>query len=313
MKKSVIADLILLFVAFIWGVTFVVVQEAIKELAPLAFNAVRFSIAAVFLFVILFVFYRHQIKQMNRRMVGAGALIGVWLFGGYAFQTIGLQYTTSAKAGFITGLSVVLVPLFAFFILRQVPRWIAVLGAVFATVGLFLLTTGDISQVNIGDIYVLLCAISFGLQIVFTGKFAPHYPTLSLALVQIATVAILSMIFSPLLEPGWAKAFDPATLMHPAVFWALLVTAIPATALAFVAQTEFQKFTTPARVALIFVMEPVFAALTDLWYNGTMLSAKGIIGSFMILIGMLLSELPDSALRRLWPCRKSSAVTKVTH
>lgn len=313
MKKRVAADLILLLVTFIWGVTFVVVQEAIKELAPLAFNAVRFSIAAVFLFAILFVFYRDQIKHMNQRMIGAGALIGIWLFGGYALQTIGLQYTTSAKAGFITGLSVVLVPLFAYFILRQVPRWVAILGAILATGGLFLLTAGDVSQVNIGDIYVLLCAVSFGLQIVFTGKYAPHYPTLSLALIQVSTVAILSMIFSPLVEPGWAKAFDPATLMHPAVFWALLVTAIPATALAFVAQTEFQKYTTPARVALIFVMEPVFAALTDVWYNGTMLSAKGIVGSIMILIGMLLSELPDSALRRLYPRRKNTAVTKVTH
>jgi drug/metabolite transporter (DMT)-like permease len=309
MKKGLLADSVLLLVAVIWGVTFVVVQEAIAELPPLAFNAVRFSIASLFLLSILTLFYRHQLKQINRKMLGAGFILGIWLFGGYAFQTIGLQYTTSSKAGFITGLSVVLVPVFAYIILKDLPKWLAIFGAVFATVGLYLLTIGDTVNMNIGDFYVFLCALCFGLQIVFTGKYAPHFPTLSLALIQISTVALLSGLSSPWIESGWKLAFDSSVLFHPAVFWALLVTAIPATALAFVAQTEFQKYTTPAHVALIFAMEPVFAAIADVWYVGTVLTAKAITGCLLILLGMILAELPTSALMRWLPWKKQAKVT----
>lgn len=312
LKKSLIADSILLFVALIWGVTFVVVQEAIEQLPPLAFNAVRFSMASLFLFLILLIFYRRQLKQLNRKMLGAGFILGIFLFGGYAFQTIGLQYTTSSKAGFITGLSVVLVPLFAYLILKQAPKWLAMIGAVAAASGLFFLTVGDAMNMNIGDFYIFLCAICFGLQIVFTGKYAPHFPSLSLALIQISSVALLSSLFSPILEPDWKFAFDPGVLLHPSVFWALLVTAIPATALAFVAQTEFQKYTSPAHVALIFATEPVFAAIADVWYVGTILTGKAITGCVLILFGMLLAELPTSTLTRLWRWKKPVKVTNET-
>jgi drug/metabolite transporter (DMT)-like permease len=301
------ADFVLFCIAMIWGVTFVVVQEAVAEMPPLAFNAVRFSIASVFLLGILAVFYRQQLAQLNRKMVIAGMTLGVWLLGGYAFQTIGLQYTTSSKAGFITGLSVVLVPLFAWAFLRQKPTWASMAGAVLAVGGLYLLTLGDLSSINNGDLYILLCAVSFGLQIVFTGKYAPHFPTLGLAWIQISTVAVLCAVLSPWIEPDWRLAFDMATLTHPSVFWALVITAIPATALAFVAQTEFQKYTTAAHVALLFALEPVFAALTDVWYVGTQLSSIVLTGCGLILMGMILAEFPMEAVLKYMKRNKRTA------
>lgn len=295
MKKSVLADFSLLLVTFVWGTTFVVVQNAISTLPPLTFNAVRFFFASFFLFLLLFFFYRDQIRALNPRMVFSGVILGVWLFCGYAFQTVGLLYTTSSKAGFITGLSVVLVPLFAMLLLKQRPKWPAICGVVAATIGLYLLTAGDTLSLNKGDILVFLCAISFAMQIILTGKYAPHFPSMGLSLLQITTVSLLSIIGSFFLE-DWRKAFDVHLLTEPHVFWALVITAIPATALAFLAQTICQKFTTPTHVALIFSMEPVFAAITAFVYTDEVLGIKALSGCLLIFIGMILAELPPEQL-----------------
>lgn len=110
------ADISLLFVAFVWGATFVVVQNAIAFLPPLLFNGVRFAIASILLWIWVFIFER---KPLDKQLIRAGFILGIWLCLGYAFQTIGLLYTTSSKAGFITGLNVVLVPFLSFMILKQ--------------------------------------------------------------------------------------------------------------------------------------------------------------------------------------------------
>jgi drug/metabolite transporter (DMT)-like permease len=290
-NKPWIADLILLFIAIVWGTTFVLVENAISFLPPFLFNGVRFFLASTSLFIILLLFYPNQLKSLNWKMIAAGVILGVWLFSGYLFQTVGLLYTTSSKAGFITGLSVVLVPLFSYFILSQKVSFQAIIGILLATVGLYFLTFGDTTGFNIGDVLVFFCAISFALQIVFTGKFAPHYPTIALAFIQITTVAVLSNI-GALFKGEWGVLIEqPNLITEPIVLWALLICALPATAFAFVAQTELQTFTTPTRVALIFATEPVFAAITDVWWNNVWLPYMGAVGCLLILSGMLLSEL----------------------
>jgi drug/metabolite transporter (DMT)-like permease len=289
--KPLIADLILLLVAIVWGATFVLVENAIAFLPPFLFNGIRFLLASLSLLIILLIFYRRQLMAIDWKLVLAGVILGIWLFSGYLFQTVGLLYTSSSKAGFITGLSVVMVPLFSFFLLKQRISFNAALGVVVATAGLYLLTVGDISGLNLGDILVFFCAISFALQIVLTGKYAPHHATLILAFVQIATVAVLSSIGAALKGEWTVLASNPSVLLEPVVIWALLICAIPATAFAFVAQTELQAYTTPTRVALIFATEPVFAAITDGWWNNNWLSYIGLFGCLLILGGMILSEL----------------------
>lgn len=291
MKKSVIANLSLLFVAFIWGVTFVLVQNAISFLEPFSFNGVRFFIAAILLWTWLLLFKREQLSAMNRKLLLSGIFIGFWLFLGYALQTIGLLYTTSAKAGFITGLSVVLVPFLALIILRQLPTGQAIFGVLVATVGLYLLTMTDSTPLNIGDGFVFFCAIGFALHIVFTGKYSEKYPTLLLTVIQISTVAVLS-ISSAFLVEDWQQAVQPEIIFTPDVFVALMITALFATALAFVIQTNFQKYTTPTRVALIFATEPVFAAVTGFIWAGDRLSSSALFGCLLILFGMIFAELP---------------------
>ncbi|WP_045524216.1 DMT family transporter [Neobacillus niacini] len=291
MKKPIFADISLLFVTFIWGTTFVLVQNAISMLEPFSFNGIRFLSAAIMLLFWLFLFERKQLVFFNLKMLASGVFIGFWLFLGYATQTIGLLYTTTSKAGFITGLSVVFVPLFSMFLLKQFPSRNAVIGVSIATIGLFLLTMTDVTSLNIGDGFVFICAISFALHIIFTGKFSSKYPTLLLTVIQISTVAILS-IFSSFIFEDWRKSFNSEILLSQDVLIALIITSMFATALAFLIQTNFQKYTTATRVALIFAMEPVFAAIAGYYLAAERLSYSALFGCLLIFAGMIFAELP---------------------
>lgn len=295
LKKTLFADLSLLMVALVWGTTFVIVQNAIDLLPPIAFNGIRFLIAALLLGGWLLAFERKQLAFVNRKLIFSGLVIGVWLFIGYATQTVGLLYTSSSKAGFITGLSVVLVPLFSFLLLKLQPTKNAIIGVLVATVGLYLLTMTDVSPLNQGDALIFVCAIGFAMQIVFTGKYSSKFPSLLLTVVQIGTVAILSILYSFFFE-DWQLALEPSIILDNSVLIALFITSVFATALAFFAQTNFQKFTTPTRVALIFAMEPVFAAVTGFIWADDRLSASAIMGCLLILAGMIFSEIPTAKL-----------------
>lgn len=293
-KQQITADVSLLLVTFIWGSTFVLVQNAVALLEPFTFNGVRFGLAGLFLIAWLFIFNKNVLSSMNKKLLLSGVIMGAWLFAGYALQTFGLLYTTSSKAGFITGLSVVLVPLFGFLFLKETPKRFAVFGVGVATIGLYLLTLGDSLALNFGDILVFFCAISFAAHIVVTGKYTPLYSTILLTTVQIFTVSVLSSISAVLFE-DWQRAFDSDVIGNADVFSALIICSIFATALALLAQTNFQKFTTPTRVALIFAMEPVFAAMTGYFWADERLGSKALLGCMLIFIGMILAELPQKA------------------
>lgn len=290
-QKTHFANISLLFVAFVWGSTFVIVQNAISIIEPLTFNALRFSLAAIILGVPFVLLRRKQLKDINYKMILSGIVIGVWLFLGYAFQTIGLLHTTTSKAGFITGLSVVMVPLLSFVFLKQKPGKFAIIGVSIATIGLYLLTMTDTAPINIGDGLVFLCAISFAFHIIITGKYSNKFPTLLLTVIQITTVAVLSFISAIIFE-DWMLVLKHHIIFDINVVFGLIITSFFATALAFFAQTNFQKFTTPTRVALIFSTEPVFAAATAYIWNNEHLSNSAFLGCVLIFLGMIFAELP---------------------
>ncbi|USK37649.1 DMT family transporter [Cytobacillus firmus] len=292
MNRSVIfADVSLLLVAFVWGTTFVLVQNAIAFLEPFSFNGVRFFLAALILGGWLVIFERKQIKKMDRKLLISGVIMGLFLFIGYTFQTIGLLHTTSSKAGFITGLSVVMVPVFSLMLLKIKPGFNAIIGVSIATAGLYFLTMTDNAPLNIGDAYVLICAVGFALHIIFTGKYSSKYPALLLTVIQVSTVAVLSVIFA-LITEDWQQALETEVLFKANVVTALIVTSLFATAIAFFAQTAFQKYTTPTRVALIFAMEPVFAAAAGFMWANERLSFSALAGCLLIFAGMIFAELP---------------------
>lgn len=283
LNKSRWADLSLLLVTLVWGSTFVIVKRAIEDLPPFPFLAIRFALAFISLLPFLWVERQH----ISRTTLLKGTAVGIFLFSGYAWQTVGLQYTTASNAGFITGLSIVIVPTLVTITTRRLPRPSLLLGILSALVGLALLSLGDQLQLNKGDIMVLACAVSFALHIFFVGRYAPQTNATVLASVQILTVSILSSLFSLLLP-------QPPMHFTSAAWLALLVTAIPATSLAFFAQTKMQQFTTSTHTALIFSMEPVFSAITAFLVAGEVFTLKGLIGAGLVLGGMLIAEFTGS-------------------
>lgn len=279
--RQIKADLALLFVAFVWGSTFVVVQDALSGIGPFYFLTIRFTFAFLFLALV----YRRHFKYLNWETVKIGAFIGLFLFGGYAFQTVGLKYTGPATAGFITGLSVVLVPVFSAIINRRLPDFYIALGVFSATIGLTLLTLqGGNYSLNYGDILVFFCAICFGSHIIAVGRYSSTYDPVLLAMIQIATVGLISFFVAQGTE------ILPSHFTRT-VWFALIICSIPATSLAFLIQNSVQRYTSPTHTAIIFTMEPVFAAITAHLFSREILSWQQALGCVLILAGMLVAEL----------------------
>jgi drug/metabolite transporter (DMT)-like permease len=290
MKKSIVADLVLLCVTFFWGATFVLVKGSIETMPPFTFLGVRFLFGALVLYLFMHLFFRDSLRQLTRGVWRDGTLLGLFLFVGYAFQTFGLKYTTASNAGFITGLQTVLVPIFSLWLLRHRLKLNGVIGVALAFFGMAMLSLNGQLRINFGDALVFFCALSYGLHITFVGIFAPRYSALPLALTQVFTCGLMNMIAALLFEDVTA-ALSPSVVFDPFVFLSLLICAVFATSIAFVAQTQFQKFTTPTKAAVIFATEPVFAALTGFLWDGDRLSNFQWFGCLLILSGMLISEL----------------------
>ena len=290
MKKT--ADITLLFIALIWGATFVIVQNALSFLEAHSFNALRFFIAFLILLIVYLLFFKKETKIWSRTLLVSGFKIGIWLFLGYAFQTLGLAITTPAKAGFITGLSVVMVPLFSVILLKLRLTLFAIIGVISATIGLYFMTIVDSSSFQLGDLLILLCAFSFAMQIIMTAKYARDVKALPLTIIQLGTVSILSFLSAVIFDEDISLIIDPSILLQTDVWIAILVTSVFATAFAFLGQTYLQAYISPTRVALIFATEPVFAALTSYFWIGEKLTAASIFGCMLILFGMIIAELP---------------------
>lgn len=275
------ADCLLLFVAFIWGTTFIVVKNALVDITPYAFLALRFFVA----FFSLVFFCRPYRSLIAPDVLKSGGLIGLFLFMGYAFQTIGLQYTKASNAAFITGLSVVLVPLFAVYINKQKLASKNYFGAITAAFGIFLLSFDGSYSLHKGDFLILLCACSFALHIISIGRYSEKHDTILLAAVQIAVVAAVSTVLTFLLpSESWPRFWSGNVLI------ALGVTAVPATSLALFIQTRMQKYTSPSRVAIIFAMEPVFGALSAWYLGGEILGMRALLGAVFVLLGIIIVE-----------------------
>ena len=277
-----LADLALLLVALIWGSTFVLVKEAVSQAKPFGFIALRFALATLTMTLL----FRSRLRALGRKGLLAGALIGLFLTAGYGFQTVGLQYTSASRAGFITGLSVVIVPFAAWPILGRRPSLNGVAGVILATIGLALLSLqrGERLTIGRGDLLVLACAFSFALHIVTVGAFAPRMDPMALATAQIGVVALVSGALALIVE-GDGSGFSGL------VWFAALFTGLLATALAFAVQTAAQAFTTPTHTALIFATEPVFAALFGSLLAGERLTGRPLLGCAFILAGMMVAEL----------------------
>lgn len=295
MNQRLKADLALGFCTLIWGATFVVVKEALDQASVFAFLAVRFTLAAALMAVI----FRRALRGLSGGAVAAGVQIGLLMFAGYVLQTMGLVRTTPSKAAFITGFSVVLVPLLlAAFWGKRINTWVWA-GAVAALAGLYFLTVPPAGErgegvsllggLNTGDVMVFGCAVAFALHIIYVGRYSPVHSVGALSFLQVATTAVLSCLAVPVLA---ATAWEPPRFTwSSSMAFAVGVTAVGATAIAFSIQVWAQKFTTATHAAILFSLEPVFAGITSFLVLGERLGGRALAGAGLILFGILLAEL----------------------
>jgi len=278
------ADLALLFNAAIWGSTFILVKEAIGHVSPLLFLALRFCLATGALLLLFRGTWKWR-RRATPKMFAAGCLAGLFLFLGYALQTIGLRLTTAPKSAFLTGLATVMVPLLGALVYKVRPQVSEIFGVLTATFGMALMTIeGPIDSIGRGDLLTLGGAIAFAAHIVTLGHFSEQigYELLSVTQVGAAAVCALASFW-------WAEM--PRFQWHPVVFWAILITGLFCTALAFTIQAWAQRYTTATRTALIYALEPVVAWTTSFLVAGEGLSGRAAAGAVLILGGVLLVEM----------------------
>jgi drug/metabolite transporter (DMT)-like permease len=297
------AYLLMTFVVAVWGSTFVVIKGALADSTPAAFNLARMTLA----FLVLAIAYHRSWRGIHRGRLAAGALVGLCLAVGYQFQTTGLARTTPSKSAFITGLVVVLVPLFSTIPgLRppggRPPRWNAFLGAAMAFLGILLLTAPaaaqnqssgmgglasllpDLTSINFGDVLTLGCAIGFAFHCLALSHVSPRIPFQPLALLQIGFCAVFMAISLPLIE-------RPHITWTPRLAIALAIAAVLATAAAFSIQSWAQSILPSTHTALLLTLEPVFAWITSFLFTGERLGVRPASGALLILAGIAITEL----------------------
>jgi drug/metabolite transporter (DMT)-like permease len=274
------AELSLLLLAFFWGVTFPLVKIALNFCSPFLFLAIRFALATL----IIWPFYSKRISFTDKATLRAGIILGIFLFLGFAFQTVGLKYTAASKSAFITGLFVIMVPPMSVLLVKEKPKIFSLIGVLLAISGLWLMTRPKGSEFNLGDLLTLFCAISFSFHVIFVQIYAKEFPFEKLVFVQLLTTALLSIPSMFLLET--MKFVYNHNLLS-----AILVTALFATALGITVQNRMQKDTTATKASVIYTMEPVFAGVFSYLILGEVLGSVGMVGAGLILSGMLCSEL----------------------
>jgi len=266
----------LLCAVALWGWTFVVVKDAVEAWAVLPFLAVRFVIAS--LCVAPFALWR-----LRAEVVFPGIAVGLALAIGYLLQTAGLVTTTATNSGLITGLFVVFAPLGSFLLFGVKIRtafWVAIAVSL---LGLMLLCGSDPQALVIGDLFSLGCAVAFGLHIALLDNISKQHDVAGLVFVQLYTAAVVFVILWPLEAP-----LEPPP---PAVWPALVITGVFASAGAFFIQTYVQKRLDVVAASMILVMEPVFAAIFGFALHGDRLSALELAGAVLIFVALIFVEL----------------------
>ena len=286
MSRKLKADLLLVVCTIIWGASFVIVKSALTDASVFAFLVIRFAVAAVSLLVLCF----RDLAKLNAASLRAGAIMGCCMFGGYAFQTAGIELTTPSKAAFVTGFSVVLVPIFlGLFARHRIGPWIWA-GAITAIGGLYYLTvpSSGFGDLNFGDVLVLCGSVAFAWHIIAIGRYARTHSATMLNFLQVTMTLLMVSILGGVLKAAGRESLRVS--WTPRLIGGVLLTGVLATAVTFAVQLWAQQFTPPTHAAILFTLEPVFAALTSFIFFGERLGGRGAIGAALILIGILLAE-----------------------
>jgi drug/metabolite transporter (DMT)-like permease len=295
--KKYIGEIALFSITIFWGVTFPIIKLALNDISPMLFIGIRFSLAAI----ILLPFLLKPLLNSNINLIKAGLFLGLLYFIGFATQTIGLQYTTATKSGFITGTFVVFIPILQLILERRAPGKGNIFGILLVIIGLILLSSKGItmldiinelgSNFNIGDLLTLICAFFYALYVVYIDIITKKFDYKPLIILQVLFTGIAGFVFAFLFDAAGIESvrYD----FNKTVILVILYTAIFSSILATVIQTKYQKVVTPTKAGIIFSLEPIFAALFAFIIIQEEISSFGIVGCIFIFTGVLVSELYD--------------------
>jgi len=286
------ADGLLLLTALIWGAAFVAQRVGMEHVGPFTFNAVRFALGSLALQPLIWYMQRTRAREgggsgiNGLRLMRCGMLAGAVLFAGAALQQVGMVYTTAGKAGFITGLYVVMVPLFGL-ALRQKAGLGTWVGVAAAAVGLYLLSVNEDFTIAFGDILEIIGAVFWAGHVLLIGRLSPGMDStdaVKLASTQFSMCALLSMLAAGTTETITMGGISGAAI--PILYGGLMSVGV-----AYTLQVVAQRDANPAHAAIILSMEAVFAAVAGYFILGEMLSMRALVGCGLMLAGMLVSQL----------------------
>ncbi|MCI8683937.1 MAG: DMT family transporter [Lachnospiraceae bacterium] len=281
--KKYLAIAGLIAVTVIWGGGFVASDMALKSLRPFQIMAIRFLLATILMGGASI----RELKGIDFKELRAGILMGCALFVGFAFQIVGLQYTTPSKNAFLTALNVVMVPFIAFLILKKKISMKSIAGAVMAIFGVGLLSLEKNLSLGLGDALTLVCAVGFAFQIFFTSEFVKKYRAVVLNFVQMLTAVLLSVVSLFL--------FGETEFHVTAQGWlSVLYLGVISTALCYLLQTASQRYVDETKAAIILSMESVFGTIFSILILHEQVTLRMICGCVIILAAVIVSNLADA-------------------
>lgn len=279
-SKKILADVGLLSVVFLWGSSFVVTKNSLDSVNAVALVAYRFLLSAILLGIFL-VLRKEKLFQDFRQ----GILLGLILFAFYIPQTLGLNYTSASNSGFITGMLVIFVPVFAFLLFKKRPTLLNIITVGIAITGLWILT-GGIQKFNAGDTLTLITACAGALHILVADKYAKNTAQpLTLHFQQLLTVGLLSVLACVVFRL-------PFNVDSQYAINSIIYLAITSSLYGYGMQMLAQKHTSPVSVSLIFTLEPVFAALFAWTIGGEQFQWIKVIGGSLIVLSTITQEIP---------------------
>lgn len=286
-KKVLLADLALLLVAIIWGSGFVVTKNALDFITPFYLTFYRFIIATI----LLGIFSYKNLLKASKKDIKSGIIIGIFLFGGFAFQTVGLQYTEAGRQAFLTTTYVVMVPFIYWAISKRKPNKIEVVAAFLCLIGVGVLSLEKNLGLGYGEILTLICAVMFALHVSSTGYFAAKSDPYVISVIQLGTTALLSL-FCALIFEGRTMTIESSAIIP------ILYLAVFSSMLAFLIQTIAQRHTSSTHTAIILSSEALFGSILGVLILKEPVTIKFVIGSLIILISIIISETKLNFLRR---------------
>ena len=271
--------------AIIWGTTFLIVKNAIKDCGVFPFLSLRFFIA----FLLMMIFFYNKIS-IDFNSLKAAFVLGIFNFLAFSLQTVALKFTLSSVVGLITGLYVIFTPFVAIFILKRKVNIYNLIGAFLAFAGMYLLIGSGVQiHFGVGEILTLLCALAVAFHISFTEIYARKYNIYTLVTFQFLFIALFSSLFVPFEKHQIRFSFN--------VIFALIITSVFATVFAYYVQTTAQKYISATKTAIIYALEPLSAGIFGI-FVGEKLNLIQIVGGILIIKAMIISEVGDKIISK---------------